>query len=84
MNLRNVLSGLLLTSVITSNCMALAVPITSVPSKMVDGQDALCRITKLTTEIPWYMNFDYARRVAQQQNKPIFWMHMLGPLNGKT
>ena len=56
----------------------------AVPSRMVDGKDAFDRVTKLTTQIPWYTNLDYAEKMAQKENKPIFWMHMLGPLNGKT
>jgi len=84
MNLRKILPGLLFASVFASNGLAMAVPITGAPSKMVDGQDAFARITKLTSEIPWYTTFDYTKRAAQQQNKPIFFMHMLGPLNGKT
>lgn len=61
---------------------AIAAPLTSM--RMVDGQDAFKRVTKLTTEIPWYTSLDYAEKMAQKENKPIFWMHMLGPLNGKT
>lgn len=65
-----------------------AIPITATAGtaskKMVSGDEAFARITKLTTEIPWYTSLDYAKKRAQQENKPIFWMHMLGPLNGKT
>ena len=61
-----------------------AVPVATGRVRMVDGQEALKRVTQLTTEISWYTSLDYAMKIAQAQNKPIFWMHMLGPLNGKT
>ena len=90
MKLRVLMSSLVLVSVLAPFCAtvpATAVPITgspTKPTKMVDGQEAFQRVTKLTTEIPWYSQYDYALKMAQQQNKPVFWMHMLGPLNGKT
>lgn len=53
-------------------------------TKMVAGDEAFKRVTKLTTEISWYTSLDYAKKIAQKENKPIFWIHMLGPLNGMT
>lgn len=54
------------------------------PLRMVSGEEALQRVRTLTTEIPWYTSLSKAQTIARQQDKPIFWVHMLGPLNGLT
>ncbi len=56
----------------------------SAPLRMVSGSDAFDRVRKLTTEIPWYTSLERVQQIARQQDKPIFWVHMLGPLNGMT
>ena len=56
----------------------------SAPLRMVSGSDAFDRVRKLTTEIPWYTSLERAQQIAREQDKPIFWVHMLGPLNGMT
>lgn len=63
---------------------AQAAPISAASKRMVPGDEAFKRVTKLTSEISWYTSLDYAEKMAQKENKPIFWLHMLGPLNGKT
>lgn len=61
--------------------VALAAPMSG---RMVSGDEAFKRVTRLTTEIPWYTSLESAEKLAQKEGKPIFWLHMLGPLNGKT
>lgn len=56
---------------------------TAAPS-MVSGDEALSRVRKLTSEIPWYTSLNHAESIARSENKPIFLVHMLGPLNGMT
>lgn len=53
-------------------------------NKMVSGEQAYQNVTKLMTEIPWYTSLDYAKKKAAQEDKPIFWVHALGKLNGVT
>lgn len=54
------------------------------PMAMVSGDEALDRVRKLTMDIPWYTSLSKAQSIAQKENKPIFMLHMLGPLNGMT
>jgi len=42
------------------------------------------RVAKLTTDITWYTSLSAAEEAARSQNKLIFWVHMLGNLDGKT
>ena len=42
------------------------------------------RVSKLTNEITWYTSLPAAEEAARSQNKLIFWVHMLGNLDGKT
>ncbi len=62
-----------------------AVPAHSAPMpKMVPGDEALLRVNKLMTDISWNTSLANAEQIAQKQGKPIFWVHMLGPINGMT
>lgn len=51
---------------------------------MVSGQEARVRTQKLNETIEWNTSFDKAKRDAQRSGKPIFWVHMLGSINGHT
>ena len=42
------------------------------------------RVAKLTNDITWYTSLPAAEQAASSQNKLIFWVHMLGNLDGKT
>mgnify|MGYP003384635522 FL=1 len=53
-------------------------------SRMVSGDQGLQNVTRLLSQVPWYTNMDYARNKAAKEDKPIFWVHMLGPMNGAT
>lgn len=34
--------------------------------------------------MPWYTNLDEAREAALKSGRLIFWMHMLGTIDGAT
>jgi hypothetical protein len=53
-------------------------------NRMVSGQQGLENIDKLMTSVPWYTSMAYAKKKAVKEDKPIFWVHMLGPMNGDT
>ncbi len=40
------------------------------------------RINALTNDIKWYSSLENAKESAQGQNKLIFWVHMLGKIDG--
>ncbi len=42
------------------------------------------RVKDLTTQIHWYKNLKEAEAVAKTQNKMIFWVQMLGDIDGGT
>lgn len=60
---------------------ALAVP--NAP-KLIPGNVAHDQMTKLTSEIHWYQDLRQAESSARSQGKLVFWMHMLGHLDGAT
>jgi hypothetical protein len=39
-------------------------------------------VVKLNEQIHWLASLDEAKALAQEQNKPIFWLHALGELDG--
>lgn len=53
-------------------------------SRMVSGEQGLQNLNRLLSEVPWYTSLDFAQKKAQREDKPIFWVHMLGPMNGAT
>jgi hypothetical protein len=58
-------------------------PVMAAP-KFVPGYEAHTRASKLTSEIHWYQNLPSAEAEARRQGKLVFWMHMLGHLDGTT
>lgn len=65
-------------------CSATISPSFAARGPMVGGQQGLDNINKLMTEVPWYTSMDFVRNKARSEDKPIFWVHMLGPMNGVT
>jgi hypothetical protein len=39
-------------------------------------------VSRLTDKIHWHTSFDEAKEQAQKEGKPIFWIHVLGDLDG--
>jgi hypothetical protein len=58
----------------------------SVPTKGTaeNGQDVKKDVAVLTTAISWKTSLADAKEIARRDGKMIFWMHMLGDLNGAT
>jgi hypothetical protein len=40
------------------------------------------KVQRLSEQIPWHKSLDEAKALAQKENKPIFWIHILGDLDG--
>lgn len=71
----------LLVAMTSSVGSALAAP--NAP-KIITGNIAHEQASKLTSEIHWYQNLSQAESSARSQGKLVFWMHMLGHLDGAT
>jgi hypothetical protein len=52
--------------------------------KVLQGEVCSARVHALTTAIDWQKNLDDAEEIARKENKLIFWMHMLGKIDGAT
>ncbi|PWU02846.1 MAG: hypothetical protein C5B53_01175 [Candidatus Melainabacteria bacterium] len=76
-NLKNLLVG----------CLVLISSISTGPAdaeKLLQGAVCSERVHELTSDINWYKSLDKAEEAAQQQGKLIFWVHMLGKIDGAT
>jgi len=51
---------------------------------VLTGEICDSRVHQLTTQIQWYDNLHKAESEAQKEGKLIFWMHMLGHIDGAT
>jgi hypothetical protein len=49
-----------------------------------NGPDVKKDVAVLTTAISWKTSLADAKEIARRENKMVFWMHMLGDLNGAT
>jgi hypothetical protein len=52
--------------------------------KVLEGAVCSMNVHKLTTNIDWYTDLKKAEKAAAEQNKLVFWMHMLGKIDGAT
>lgn len=61
-------------------------PASSVPVKGTaeNGPDVKKSVSDLTTKISWQSSLDAAMALARKDHKMVFWMHMLGDMNGAT
>jgi hypothetical protein len=50
----------------------------------VAPEDAKACATKVATEIKWHSSLDTALATARKENKLVFYMHMLGKIDGDT
>lgn len=67
----------------------LAVSVVAVPAaysgpRILTGEVSAERVSELTRQIPWYHSLPQAESAAKQSGKLIFWVHMLGSLDGAT
>ena len=49
----------------------------TVPAPLVKYQ-----VDRLNGKINWLKSLDEAKQIAQSSNKPIFWVHVLGEIDG--
>ena len=58
----------------------------SVPTRGTaeNGPDVKKDVVLLTTAISWKTSLDDAKALARKEGKMVFWMNMLGDLNGAT
>ena len=68
---------------ILSFAASLSIPAANA-EKVLEGQVCSARVHTLTSEIDWYKNLNKAEEAAQQQGKLVFWVHMLGKIDGAT
>jgi len=72
------LSGLL----ICSSAISFALPASA--ERVLAGEVCSARVHELTTEIPWFKSLKKAEQAAAEQNKLVFWVHMVGKMDGAT
>ena len=56
----------------------------SLAGSIISGEEAGRQVHLLSHEIKWHTSLDEAKKVAREQNRLIFWVHMLGHIDGKT
>ncbi|HEY9776827.1 MAG TPA: hypothetical protein V6C81_23895 [Planktothrix sp.] len=52
--------------------------------KLLEGQVCEENVHKLTTEIDWNKNLKKAEKQAAEENKLVFWVHIVGKIDGAT
>jgi hypothetical protein len=52
--------------------------------KVLEGQVCSQRVHALTSDIDWYKSLNKAEDTAREQGKLVFWVHMLGKIDGAT
>ena len=70
-------------------CLAMTLAVTALPSlgkgpRVLSGAESFQQVSKLTHEIAWYPSLNQALAAAKQQNKLVFYVHMLGSMSGAT
>jgi hypothetical protein len=72
-----------LAALLLSSQMGL-IPVAVNAETVYQGSVCSSRVNTLTNQIDWQTNLKEAEGLAQQQNKLVFWMHMLGKIDGAT
>jgi len=52
--------------------------------KVIQGEVCEENVHKLTSDIEWYKNLHKAEDAAKKDGKMIFWLHMVGKIDGAT
>lgn len=52
--------------------------------KVLQGEVCSANVHKLTSDIEWYKSLSKAEDAAREQGKLVFWVHMLGKIDGAT
>jgi hypothetical protein len=74
-------------SVLASLILATTMSLSAIPGRaepVLQGAVCSTRVHELTSDIHWYTDLKEAEEQAQQQGKLVFWMHMLGKIDGAT
>ena len=50
---------------------------------VISGDAVEKKVEKLADKINWETSLDEAKSLAQKQHKPIFWIHLLGDIDGE-
>ncbi len=79
LNIKRALAGTLLLSFVLSGS---AQP--SYAEKVLQGEVCSERVHELTSEINWNRNLHKAEDEARQQGKLVFWLHIVGKIDGAT
>lgn len=53
-------------------------------AKVLSGEVCQAKVHELTTDISWYKSLSKAEEDAKREGKLIFWVHMLGKIDGAT
>lgn len=51
---------------------------------VISGEQASRHVHILTRGIKWHTSLEEAQKTAKQRGALIFWVHMLGKIDGKT
>ena len=82
---RSVLAAsLALSSLALSSVTLLGLAPAAFAEKVYTGEVCTTQVHKLTADINWQTKLNVAENEAQKDNKLIFWMHMLGKIDGAT
>lgn len=52
--------------------------------KVLTGEVCTEKVHRLTSEINWYKSLTKAEEDAEREGKLVFWIHMLGKIDGAT
>jgi hypothetical protein len=52
--------------------------------KVLSGYACSMQVHHLTNDIKWQTNLKKAEAQAEEANKPILWIHMVGKIDGAT
>lgn len=58
-------------------------PVQAAPG-LVSGQEQWENVNTLTSQIQWFRDLNQAEQAARQKGKMVFYMHMLGKIDGAT
>lgn len=73
----------MLASLLLSSSLGIA-PTIARAETVYQGTVCSSRVDSLTGQIDWQTDLKKAQKEAQEQNKLVFWMHMLGKIDGAT
>jgi hypothetical protein len=70
--------------VLAASLISFASSTAALAETVYQGNVCSSRVQTLTGQIDWNTNLKDAQAQARQQHKLVFWMHMLGKIDGAT